>query len=504
MAGDEGRHFAQVLERRVWRYAILANLLGAGVAVVNSLLWGPIFVTDRPSGPPIAKTMAIVCVYMLVAVVLSPLQVRRQFKPVRRWLAAERPPTTEERAAALRLPALAAANGTIWWIGSAVLLVILEPLVLGAHFPLIKSEIGIIACATTAAALTYLLVERVMRPLYAVLLAGEMARPPVHMGVTARLLLVWAMVSAAPLFGIAVYFVGLSPQQRLEAPPVLIVTCILAGITGLVVTLPAARSIADPLREIREALGRVESGDLDVELDVDDTGEVGLVQSGFNRMVAELRERQRMQELFGRHVGRQVAEQALRGTSRLGGERREATVLFVDVIGSTQLSNRKSPDQVVTLLNDLFAAVVRCVADEGGFVNKFMGDGALCVFGALGDTHDHATRALRAARCLQDEVQALQDIDEDFDVAIGVSTGDVVAGNVGAEDRYEYTVIGDAVNEASRLTEEAKVYPSRLLASRHTIRTSSDDERTFWTQTGSTILRGRMAPTHLYTPEAVA
>ena len=300
------------------------------------------------------------------------------------------------------------------------------------------------------------------------------------------------------------YFVGLSPQQRLEAPPVLIVTCVLAGISGLVVMLPAARSIADPLREIREALGRVESGDLDVELDVDDTGEIGLVQTGFNRMVAELRERQHMQELFGRHVGRQVVEQAMRGTSRLGGERREATVLFVDVIGSTQLSNRKSPDEVVTLLNDLFAAVVRCVADEDGFVNKFMGDGALCVFGAPGDAEEHATRALRTARALQDEVAALQDLDEDFDVAIGVSTGDVVAGNVGAEDRYEYTVIGDAVNEASRLTEEAKFYPSRLLASRHTVASASADEAEYWTQTGTTILRGRMAPTQLFAPEAVA
>ncbi|HKY50931.1 MAG TPA: HAMP domain-containing protein, partial [Candidatus Limnocylindria bacterium] len=317
MAGDEGRHFARTLERRVWRFAILANLLGAGVAVVNSVLWGPIFVTDRPAGTPIAQTMAIALGYIALATAISPVQVRRQFRLVRRWLTGERPPTDEERAAALRLPAVAAVNGVLWWIGSAVLLAVLERTILGPRFPLIKAECGIIACATTAAALTYLLVERVMRPLYAVLLANGGQRPQVRMGVTARLVLVWAMVSAAPLFGIAVYFIGLDPAQRLEAPPVLVVTCVLAIISGLVVMLPAARSIADPLREIREALARVESGDLDLELDVDDTGEVGLVQSGFNRMVAGLRDRERVRELFGRHVGTQVVEQAMRGVNRL-------------------------------------------------------------------------------------------------------------------------------------------------------------------------------------------
>jgi adenylate cyclase len=384
------------------------------------------------------------------------------------------------------------------------MLVALKPFVLGAAFPLIKSEFGIIACATTATALTYLLVERALRPLYTTLLGGEAGTLPVRMGITSRLVLVWSMVSAAPLLGIAVYFVGLAPEQRLDAPPVLIVTCTLAIICGLVVMIPAARSIADPLRAVRDAMARVESGDLEVELGVDDTGEVGLVQSGFNRMVAELRERQRMQDIFGRHVGTQVAELAMNGTSRLGGERREATVLFVDVIGSTQMSNRKSPDEVVTLLNDLFAAVVRVVADEGGWVNKFMGDGALCVFGPPGDCGHHAERALRAARALQDEVAALQEINEDFDVAIGVSTGDVVAGNVGAEDRYEYTVIGDAVNEASRLTEEAKIYPSRLLTSWLTVKSAGAQESVYWEQAGTTILRGRISPTHLFAPAAAA
>src|SRR5207237_6672377 len=116
------------------------------------------------------------------------------------------------------------------------------------------------------------------------------------------------------------------------------------------------------------------------------------------------------------------------------------------------------------LLNRFFTGVVRVVADEGGWVNKFEGDAALCVFGAPADQPDHAARALRAARRLAAELERLG-----VDAGIGVSSGRVVAGNIGAEDRYEYTVIGDPVNEAARLSEAAKTRPSRLAASEESV-----------------------------------
>ncbi|MBA2624662.1 MAG: adenylate/guanylate cyclase domain-containing protein, partial [Acidimicrobiia bacterium] len=98
-------------------------------------------------------------------------------------------------------------------------------------------------------------------------------------------------------------------------------------------------------------------------------------------------------------------------------------------------------------------------------MNKFEGDGALCVFGAPGDQPDHAARALRAGVALRRAVVALGERHPDLDAGIGISSGPAVAGNVGAEARYEYTVIGDPVNEAARLTELAKSRDSRLLAS---------------------------------------
>ena len=115
---------------------------------------------------------------------------------------------------------------------------------------------------------------------------------------------------------------------------------------------------------------------------VSDGSEVGLLQAGFNRMVAGLEERERLRDLFGRQVGEDVARRALERGVELGGEERDVAVLFVDLVGSTQLAAERPPAEVVALLNAFFGAVVAVVGAHGGAVNKFEGDAALCVFGA--------------------------------------------------------------------------------------------------------------------------
>ena len=258
----------------------------------------------------------------------------------------------------------------------------------------------------------------------------------------------------------------------------------------------AARSVADPIESVRAAVGRVGHGRLDTEVPVDDGGEVGLLQAGFNEMVAGLRERQRLQDLFGRHVGDEVARQALERGVGLGGEQREASALFVDVIGSTGLAATRPASEVVAALNAFFDAVVQAVGAEGGWVNKFEGDGALCVFGAPADQPDHAARALRAAVRLRDELVRRGGLE----AGIGVSSGVVVAGNVGAEERYEYTVIGDPVNEAARLTELAKDQPGRVLASEQSVQAAGAEAAGAWTAAGEFELRGRGRATCAYAP----
>jgi adenylate cyclase len=174
-------------------------------------------------------------------------------------------------------------------------------------------------------------------------------------------------------------------------------------------------------------------------------------------------------------------------------------VLFVDLIGSTAMAQRLAPEAVVSVLNDVFGAVVRSTTAQGGWVNKFEGDAALCVFGPPASTTNHAAAALRAARTLRTELTALSVHHPGLDAGIGVSTGQVIAGNVGAEDRFEYTVIGDPVNEAARLTEQAKSVEGRVLASSAAVAIASE-EGANWRTHSPMALRGRSTPTDTFVP----
>jgi adenylate cyclase len=270
-------------------------------------------------------------------------------------------------------------------------------------------------------------------------------------------------------------------------------------LVGLFTMSVAANSIAAPLDELRRGLGRVGLGDLTSDVDVDDGGDVGQVQAGFNRMVTGLRERAELADLFGRHVGQEVAAQALERGAGLGGESRAASMVFVDLIGSTAMAEVLPPGEVVATLNAFFHTVVDTVQVEGGWVNKFEGDGALCIFGVPGIQPDHAARALRAARALHERLLSVASEHPGLDAGIGVSSGTVVAGNVGAEERFEYTVIGRPVNEAARLSDLAKRRRCRVLASGAAVR-DAGPEAAHWSDRGRVGLRGQQKPTVIYEP----
>ena len=352
----------------------------------------------------------------------------------------------------------------------------------------------------SASALTYLAVEWMMRPVIALALAADPAERPRSTGIATRIYLAWEFGTAAAVCGAVVaaiaYLAGGGMSPRRMAATVIFLGAI-ALVVGLVTLLVAIRSVAHPVRELRDAMARVEAGDNDVRVPVDDGGEVGLLQAGFNRMLAGLRERDRVRDLFGRHVGEEVARSALARGLELGGELRDAAVLFVDVIGSTPFASTRDPRQVVETLNHFFGIVVEVVTLHGGWVNKFEGDAALCAFGAPAEHPDAATAALAAARQLRRRLRVELDA---LDAAIGVSAGPVVAGNIGAANRYEYTVIGDAVNEAARLTELAKGEPSRLLASEAIVSRAGVHEAEKWTVGEPVLLRGRPRPTRVAVP----
>jgi adenylate cyclase len=212
-------------------------------------------------------------------------------------------------------------------------------------------------------------------------------------------------------------------------------------------------------------------------------------------MLTGLREREHIRDLFGRHVGPAVAEQALRSGVTMSGESRDVVALFVDITGSTALTRTREPAEFVAMLNRFFQVVVDAVERRGGLVNKFEGDAALCVFGAPVELADPADRALEAAREIRDAVRAAGEVQ----VGIGVAAGPVVAGQIGSSSRLEYTVVGDAVNEAARLTDLAKGMPGGVLASSAVLARCGEDERGHWQEAGEVLLRGRADPTATWT-----
>jgi class 3 adenylate cyclase len=209
-----------------------------------------------------------------------------------------------------------------------------------------------------------------------------------------------------------------------------------------------------------------------------------------------LAERERLRDLFGRHVGRDVARAALDGRLAPDGEEREIAALFIDLVGSTALAWEKPPREVVGLLNAFFRVVVRVVEAQGGVVNKFQGDAALCLFGAPVSQEWPASDALRTARELRTRLATEL---PQVSFGIGVSAGRAVAGNVGGDARFEYTVIGDPVNEAARLCELAKAGADRVLASQAALERAAAPEDAHWRLGESVTLRGRQAPTRVAT-----
>jgi adenylate cyclase len=245
---------------------------------------------------------------------------------------------------------------------------------------------------------------------------------------------------------------------------------------------------------VRHGVAAVSAGRTDVHVRVTDGSEIGLLQAGFNRMVDGLREREQLRDMFGRQVGEDVARQALERGLELGGEEREVAVLFIDLIGSTELAAKAPPGEVVALLNEFFGTVVTAVSEHGGSINKFEGDAALCLFGAPLERADAAGDALAAARALRERLAAAL---PQADFGIGVSAGRAVAGNIGAAERFEYTVIGDPVNEAARLTELAKRDNRRVLASCAALERAGEAERARWEPGEPVELRGRPGETRL-------
>lgn len=473
-----------------------ANLLGigAGLILVIVAIPAPSIFDDAPAW----LTFGVSPAYIVLALTVGTVWITRRTVLALRWAIEERTPTREDERNTFIAPWRIAVVDLVLWGTGAVLYSVLYGLVNTMFIP--RFLVGVSFCGVLVATGSYLLAEFALRPVAAQAL--EAGPPPRRLasGIMGRTMTVWFLGSGVPVIGIAllalfeIWLNNLTETQF--AVGVLIVSSAVL-IFGCTLMWILAWLTATPVRVVRAALQRVEKGDLRGDLVVFDGTELGELQRGFNAMVDGLRERERVRDLFGRHVGREVALAAERERPKLGGEERHVAVVFIDIVGSTQLVTNKPPAEVVKVLNQFFAIVVEEVDRHRGLVNKFEGDASLAIFGAPNRLDSPEDEALAAARCITDR---LANEMSELSAGIGVAAGQAVAGNVGARERFEYTVIGEPVNEAARLCELAKSYPSRMLATADAIERASESERARWSLGDTVTLRGHERPTRLASP----
>ncbi|MDX2171468.1 MAG: adenylate/guanylate cyclase domain-containing protein, partial [Deltaproteobacteria bacterium] len=324
-------------------------------------------------------------------------------------------------------PLVVAAIGLLPWLLSALLFPLMTLHHFGHWAPELASQqiVSPIVNGFLAATTTYLLLDWLFRVWVVprVFPRGGAGRVPgsLALGVRARLLVFVLAVAFTPLFTVLGLIRAASARVAggdnlasvlAELQHASQVTFFVYLGLGVAFTLLLARTLTRPLGDAAQALRRIEGGDLATRVAPASSDEVGVLADGVNAMAAALQDRQRILSTFGRIVEPAVRDHLLAGELRLGGELRFATALFCDLRGFTALSERLGPTETVALLNQFVAAMAGWARAEGGFVDMFLGDAMLVVFGLFGHLDDAAraraaAAALRCARGLPARLSAL-------------------------------------------------------------------------------------------------
>ncbi|MCB1191965.1 MAG: hypothetical protein KDK90_16080 [Leptospiraceae bacterium] len=239
-------------------------------------------------------------------------------------------------------------------------------------------------------------------------------------------------------------------------------------------------NIVKPLYELQKHMKETEQGNYNSFVIVRNNDEVGDLVEGYNRMLLGLEEREKLKNLFGQYLTREVSEEILNGRVKLGGDYFEATIMFSDIRDFTSMSEKMPPEEVLRFLNSYMERMIDVIVKHGGIIDKFMGDGILATFGVPVRSNVHSQQALLAAL---DMKKALADLNQNrgktglppIRIGIGLHSGLVIAGNIGNSHKTEYTIIGDTVNLASRIEGLTKEYNSSILISGSTFSLLPDE-----------------------------
>ena len=270
-------------------------------------------------------------------------------------------------------------------------------------------------------------------------------------------------------------------QKQRQAMVIAAVLTALAAALGLVLAVLVSGGMTRPVRRLLEGARAVEAGHLDETLPVTSQDEIGHLTTAFNRMVEQLRHKERIRETFGKYVDPRVVEGLIdQPMLAVEGQRRVMTVLFCDVKGFTSASEGMTPQGLVKVMNRYFSAMSAPIRNYVGIIDKYIGDAIMAYWGPpFTDDADHARLASLAALDMLERVASLRaefpellgvrSLPISFDIRIGIATGEALVGSIGSELMMSYTVMGDTVNLASRLEGANKVYGGRVLVSAATV-----------------------------------
>jgi class 3 adenylate cyclase len=477
------------LRRRYLWMAVSICVLDIGISVIFRLVngrWADIWMSVIPS--------------LVLLLGVNGLLASRLFEPIRRFLGGEIAFEEIERRLT-QLPLLTARwvaifafllyayrNSLSWWLPPSA--------VVGLQAPAIADYIAVcLLLPVYYFTYTYFVVSDYLANLCTFIFERTGRNLTLYFGRYAtKLIVALLVVSIVPLAAIIVdLFSYTGERQQAE-----IVVDAASAVIGLTISAYfVSRSLLRPIGVLSRAMTRVAEGDLEVRAPVTSNDEIGALTGRFNAMIEGMREREQLRETFGRYVDESVAATILRrqksegGQGARSGETGEATILFSDIAGFTTIAEYLTPAELVGALNDYLETVLAPIREHGGVVHTFIGDGLFASFNMPLACESHAVAAVRAALDIQRAVGSRTFGDQGVALAtrIGISTGPVIGGDIGAGKRMNFTLLGDTVNLAARLEELNKQYGTRILVSQSTRAACGETFR--FDSLGSVTVRGR-------------
>jgi adenylate cyclase len=278
---------------------------------------------------------------------------------------------------------------------------------------------------------------------------------------------------------------------------------LIALILGILISILLVNFLVRPIGYLVEGVKSIGEGNYDVEIKLKTNDELGLLTEIFNNTAKSLKEKELIKGAFSKYISSEVMEEIIKDPSKLSlhGKRIKATILFTDIRGFTSMSEKLEPEQVVSIINDYLTIQTDKVIKYRGFLDKFIGDCVMAVYGVPVPKEDDAYRAVMTAIDIRESVKKLNSIRERMKqltvgIGIGLNTGEVVCGNMGSPQKMDYTVIGDNVNLASRL--EANAPANTIYVSESTYNETKD--RFVYKELEPIFVKGKKEPIKIYEP----